>query len=215
MPMGTAFAVSEDGLLVTALHVITAIEEQIAARGGRSMAAFAGPDYESGTISVHANFSLTAFDVVTRDPLNDLALLRLSRPLDELKVRNEIYGETLEAVPTVVTLESDAPLDGEMVAISGYPLREPSLVTTAGYIASNWTLDAGQVRYLADVTANPGNSGGPVYRLKDTKVVGVCVAGRLTNIQNTYGELTDLMQAADLTLVVPASAVSQLISQNA
>ena len=43
------------------------------------------------------------------------------------------------------------------------------------------------------------------------KVVGVCVAGKLTNIQHNTGEDADLLQTAGLTYIVPAKAVKLLV----
>lgn len=83
------------------------------------------------------------------------------------------------------------PRDGEPIAVSGFPLNKPVLISTVGHLASSWPIeiDATNVgftpgvprvereTYLADVTANAGNSGGPVYRLSDSAVIGVLVAG--------------------------------------
>src|SRR5438132_584434 len=78
----------------------------------------------------------------------------------------KVGPDELEASTKKCELELEIPADGEPIAISGYPLAEPTLVTTSGHIACSWTIHNHQDHYLADVTANPGNSGGPVYRLQ-------------------------------------------------
>lgn len=72
--------------------------------------------------------------------------------------------------------------------MSGYPLNSPTLITTTGNLASGWASteqqisDNGNIRtvninnYLADISVNPGNSGGPTYRVDDGCVIGVCTA---------------------------------------
>jgi S1-C subfamily serine protease len=112
-----------------------------------------------------------------------------------------------------IVLESGRPIDGTEIAISGYPLGEPTFVTTRGTIASAWTTGPSSDRfvewYLGDITANPGNSGGPVYRVTDARVVGVCKAGKLTPISGGEGS-----QTAGLTIIVPAIHVAELMDRH-
>jgi len=53
--------------------------------------------------------------------------------------------------------------DGRLVEA---PLGTAFATSDAGHIASNWALDKGAERLIGDVTANPGNSGGPSTLLK-------------------------------------------------
>ena len=43
--------------------------------------------------------------------------------------------------------EDRRPREGERGAVSGYPLNEPSLVTTSGHIASAWGIDIKEVSH--------------------------------------------------------------------
>jgi hypothetical protein len=45
------------------------------------------------------------------------------------------------SVLVVDCLDGDAPRDGTAIVVSGYPLGEAALVTTAGVIASRWSVD--------------------------------------------------------------------------
>lgn len=208
--LGTGFAVGPARAIVTALHVVSGAEEHIRQVGGELNVGFAGPDVDEPGISIRANFVHGPASVMDRDEANDLALLDASVPpmsvvVEEREYKTELVGAQL----------GDRPVrDGESVACSGYPLGEPSLVTTSGAVASRWALDdvpghGFQERFLGDFTANPGNSGGPVYRLEDGRVVGVLVAGKLRRVVGAPGH-----HAAGLSVVVPAAAVAELLKRN-
>jgi S1-C subfamily serine protease len=212
IPLGTAFAVSDDGVLVTAFHVVKAAEDAIAKQSGHLIAAFAGPDVDTPQIKIHAAFTGTSVAVIGRDEAHDLALLKL--PTDKLSdITIKVGPDGAEAKPSACHMDAVTPANGEPIAISGYPLAEPSLVTTSGHIASNWTLNNHQEHYLGDITANPGNSGGPVYRLSDSKVIGVCVGGKLTSVRNAVGNPSQMLHSAGLTFIVPASVIKPLLDK--
>jgi S1-C subfamily serine protease len=208
-PVGTAFAVSEAGWLVTALHVVEAGEQALAAETGGLLAMFAGPNIIGPPITIRASFSGQEVVVVDRDADHDLALLRTSsESLEPFVVQLGPQGVGTHPHPARIAIER--PRDGEPVAISGYPLGEPALITNSGSIATAWALDSKlEDLYLGDFTANPGNSGGPVYRLSDSSVIGVCVAGKLIPIQGGAGR-----QTAGLTVMVPCAYVVALLAKN-
>lgn len=207
-PIGTAFAISDEGHLVTALHVIELAEKHLGT-GAETYFGFAGPDIDTPQLKMRANFVFERGRVIARDKDNDLAVIKLDKNALE-DVRFSVGPGFAQAVPKPCKLEIARPQNGEGIAISGYPLTEPSLVTTAGTIASNWALDNGHERFLGDITANPGNSGGPVYLQKSGKVVGVCVAGKLTNTLDSLGNPADLLHSAGLTFIVPSQAIVDL-----
>ena len=100
------------------------------------------------------------------------------------------------------TLNPDRPRDGALVGISGYPFGEPVLVTNSGSMATSWSTDITEMSlpvtpfrfpdiadvYLADVEANPGNSGGPVYLTENATVIGMCVGSKRAPICDETGE---------------------------
>lgn len=208
--IGTGFAIAE-GYIITANHVAAALEEENVPEGTKLKVGLAAPNYDDGNIKVRAAFMLFNCEVVAVSEQNDIALLKVNQPWEELRATNQINGVDMTTRATPSKLEFDRPTEGERVAISGFPLQEPSMVTTSGIIASSWTLVDGSERYLADVTANPGNSGGPVYLVKTGEVVGVCVAGKLTNVVDFDGNTADLLHSAGLTYVVPATAIKKLL----
>ncbi len=212
VPIGTAFAGTDDGRLITALHVVIGAEKLASEHGAQIFYGFAGPDVTTSAVKIRANFTLKTGKVIKRDELNDLAVVKLDvEKLADMRFSVQLGKELIEAVPEPCILVTELLDAGEMIACSGYPLSEPSLVTTAGHLASNWSLIEGQERYLGDITVNPGNSGGPVYLAKTGKVIGVCVANKLTNAVNREGGPSELWHAAGLTVIVPAPAVVEIL----
>jgi S1-C subfamily serine protease len=203
--VGTGFVVARDGDLC---HVVTAnhvVEEIDSGAGERLNVAFAMPDVVTPEISVRAGFIGTGASVVEAVADKDLALLKVINSPGALAVA----GRPVEAYRTPARLSTSQNRDGVALAVSGYPLAEPSLVTNAGVLASTFSMEGEQELLLGDFTANPGNSGGPIYTVSDAQVVGVCTAGRLAPLFGGTGAY-----AAGLTLIVPAAEVAALLDRN-
>ena len=88
------------------------------------------------------------------------------------------------------------------------------MVTTAGHVANAWAADVAQSPtptsadlYILDLSANPGNSGGPVYRIADGSVVGVCIQIKLARLE--AGVIN-----AGLAVARPAKYVAELMAAN-
>jgi S1-C subfamily serine protease len=201
--IGTGFWVSDAGLLLTARHVIEAGNEVISHMPGSRLAlGLAIPNLTGPPITIRASFEITDAEVVEEDPRHDLALLRApnnpfqsGRPSGVHKAGPDSWG--VNAMYGLPGLDTSPLHDGERIAVSGYPLAEPALITTSGGIASAFGTQTQHVQspsapagftvpdvadsYIADVAVNPGNSGGPVYRVADGRVIGVCVAFRIAS----------------------------------
>jgi len=207
--LGTGFVVTEARHVVTAKHVIDAIDFA----GGQSVnVAFAGPDVDTPGLQMRANFAGTQGEVVDSVAEHDLALIEVPGA-SSLTFRVQAGERLIESVPMPARLNRDRLREGVELAVSGYPLAQPSLVTNAGILASSFspdgTLGDWKDRYLGDFTANPGNSGGPVYTVYDGAVIGVCVAGRLAPVVGGVGA-----HAAGLTVIVPIGEVLALMERN-
>ncbi|HEY5193118.1 MAG TPA: serine protease [Solirubrobacteraceae bacterium] len=179
IPLGTGFVISDKGYVVTAKHVIAATADLRSAvpEGDHIVGVgFAHPNAEGPAAARSRVFRVIRYDVVGFDSRNDLALLQLRTNPFELQA-GQLQGREVGVVGLqlgVASLRVDRPRDGTPIAISGYPLGEPALVSTAGTIASGWSVDLrdtlvsdgkwgyAQVdvadRYLADVQTNGGNS---------------------------------------------------------
>lgn len=102
--------------------------------------------------------------------------------------------------------------EGSQLAVSGYALNQPSLVTNAGVLACTLSSEVRlcdmKVRHLADFTAHPGNSGGPVFSLQDGAVIGVCVSGRLAPV---LGRLTVIVPAVDVIAMLDRNGLTATV----
>lgn len=222
--LGTGFLVSEEGWVVTARHVVEAAQELTGSPapsvvGVHVGVSYAGPAIDSPGMQMRASFVKVDSVVVAESVEDDLALLQLGRGLQDLFGNLRVGPDAMPAPkPRAVTLSTTRPREGVPIAVSGYPLQEPSLVTTAGVLASSWAMEnmhKGRFadRYLADLTANPGNSGGPAYLTDTAEVIGVLVAGRLVPIHGLPPDAPALMTPANLSVLVPAKAVAIMLDQ--
>jgi S1-C subfamily serine protease len=234
MPLGTGFLVSEDAHVVTAQHVIAAIRNLPAQFPGAQISVGVGLALPN-TENMRANFSVTGFDLVSEDTRHDLALLRMNQnPFQGEMTSGIVVNDTpMELLHRVATISRERPRDGDGIAVSGYPLGETVLLTNSGIIASSWSTTVDEMphprmpdvtipeirdTYLADVKTNPGNSGGPVYSTRDGTVIGVLVAGRLTNViaGDQPATLNDVALTADagVSVVVPTRYACEMLDRH-
>jgi hypothetical protein len=125
---------------------------------------------------------MLAAAVVATDEPNDLALLKMEHTVFLTHGVPHPSGGRYPA--TLAELEAERPEDGESVLISGFPLGYRYILNGEGIIACSWgdqgllqsveELETGSAiddvpldRYLVDVSVNPGNGGGPCYRVAD------------------------------------------------
>ena len=187
--LGTGFLVHESGVFATAEHVVAAAYNGAPkeARRTRILVAFAIPNFERRGISMTQSFAFVEVAAIARDATADVALLRTTKPFSMSAgiLASSNPSENVTMRHRVAVLSSGPLRDGERVATSGYPLEEPVLITTSGYIAGSpieqlrvpgghpaWPFLSKRV-VLADMQVNFGNSGGPVYRVPDGAVVGL------------------------------------------
>jgi len=204
--LGTGFLVTTT-VVVTAKHVVDAV-----AAGQTLNVGFAAPSIDSAVMRIRAGFFRSGGNVIAEAPEHDLALIDVERAVQ--MASQVVWGDqNVQLLPRPARLARGTLREGTAIAISGYPLNEPSLVTTGGVLASSFSHvhEAGrsEERHLGDITANPGNSGGPVYRVADASVVGVCVGGRLAPVTGGEG----LHHAAGLTIIVPVAEVLGLLER--
>jgi S1-C subfamily serine protease len=163
---GTGFVVRDDGYMVTALHVVRKAESrlpEIQASGKQVVACLNAP---AGA------YECEEVEVVGTDDRNDLAVLKIKRPMGP---------ESLRAL----SLASEKPtVDAELWA-AGYPERNArKLAVASGKFFSgdvpgdasakvDPTTPAGKL-WFAEMKVENGESGGPVY-LRNGSVIGVMV----------------------------------------
>lgn len=210
--LGTAFFVNDEAFVITARHVI---------QGGLRLVTNTDAQRKNINISMGlpnsdnfvGNRVLVDFDVIDDDENKDLTLIKLRMNPFRGEVRSGVRmaGAEIPIPVSVPNLRRDRPREGEWIGISGYPFEQRSLVTNSGYIASVWTIP----NYLADVEVNPGNSGGPVYLVKDSSIIGVCVASHGSPIWDEHGQkIKNRFYSAGLTQFVPSASVLELLDRN-
>jgi len=225
---GTGFFVSDGGYVLTARHVVEAARQQ----GGRLLAGLAMPDIDT-PMKMRGTFVLEECDIIKEDERHDLALLRLRNNPFTGTTPSGMWKDTdgsigLNGMYGVPKFNSDRPRDGERVAVSGYPLSLPALITTSGGIASGSAIDLKEVQppgapsgfvvsdvkdsYLADVAVNPGNSGGPVYNVASGAIIGVCVAFRIAQL--ALDPNTTIPYNSGLSIVVPIKYGLELLARH-
>lgn len=230
--IGTGFIVHSGGYVVTAKHVTEGANRLIRECGeGSLQVGLAIPNLE-GPISIRASFEIVDCDVVEEDRRHDLALLKMrNNPFTSGRQPGVSAtaggGMAVNALWGLAPLNVGRPRDGDGIVVSGYPLAYPTLITTAGIIASAWHSESMEVApegapegftipdladaYLADVAVNPGNSGGPVYLQDDGSVIGVCVAFRIADAE--AGGIP-LRYNSGLSIVVPTRYVVEMLGRH-
>jgi S1-C subfamily serine protease len=210
MTLGTGFVVGAAARhVLTAKHVVTTPDGEVLEQ---ILVGFPGPNVTTPVLVMRGNFVSIVCSIIDTSGDDDLALIELpEKPFGGWEIG--IYGGATFQPPRSATFAQDRCREGTEIAVSGYPLGEPSLVTNAGVLASDFTLLPGpgksQERLLGDLTANPGNSGGPVYSVQDANVIGILVAGRLTPLAEGEGAVS-----AGLALIVPATVGAAFLEKN-
>jgi S1-C subfamily serine protease len=233
--VGTGFWAHPEGLVLTARHVSRDAQAAIAATpGARLRLGLAIPNLTGPPITIRSSFEIMDVEILEEDPRHDVALLRApNNPFTSGRTSGVHQVGTswgVNALFGLASLSDQAVRDGEGIAVSGYPLAEPALVTTSGAIASAFGSDIQEIQaaggpagflvpdsadsYLADVAVNPGNSGGPVYRIADGSVLGVCVAFRIAagTLEN---HPSPFFYNSGLSVVVPIKYGQSLIARHA
>jgi S1-C subfamily serine protease len=226
-PIGSGVIVrggdEERGVVATALHVVRGVA------GEELQIGFPVPPSEQ----VRGGLTMLSATVIATDERNDLALLEMEHNAILRRGVPHLSGGTYPA--TMAELDAARPEDGEDVMISGFPMGYRYILSSAGIIACSWGdqgidhfLDEPEHgvspeipldRYLVDISVNQGNSGGPCYRVSDQRVVGICEALQLieVDIEDDGIDAVDepqrtVLQKADITFVVPAKYVIALLA---
>jgi S1-C subfamily serine protease len=185
------------------------------------------PEINTAQVKVQGAFNVFEFDIVEQDNRHDLALLKFRKNPFDIKFTGGIKAgdNVINTASRVISakIAKSKPKDGEQIIISGYPGVATTLVTTVGHVATTGETDFGEIEvpspfpqipglikqfdvmdlYLGDITANPGNSGGPVYLSKTGEVIGVCTAIKL--VRNYY---------AGLAILVPIRYAVELLQKH-
>ncbi len=196
--VGSGFAVADGLHIVTNAHVLPAVLD---------------PEKRErvGIMTLQGPLKMFRYARIVRtDPVHDLALLR-------------IEGAPL---PAMSLADSDAPAEGEAVAMTGFPIGMAlqQLITHRGMVSSigpivlpalrSQQLDVTMVKRLRepfdiiqlDATAYPGNSGSPLYDPQTGKLQGVIDAVFIKSTKESA-----LTQPTGITYAIPVKYVRALL----
>jgi S1-C subfamily serine protease len=232
---GTGFLINTDGVVVTARHVI--YPRGISQPPTKIKVEIRMPTINSEHIKMIASWNVFPSNVVAVDEAHDIAVLKPTQnsPFPEIRVLHS-PPQNITVKPSLGTLDPRQLRDGEPVFTSGYPLELPILITTSGFMASSdpmkfepstphQILDI----YWADMQANPGNSGGPLFSLASGNVIGMVVADKLTPVvfadSSTPGQgvtetpngtisVHPLAANSGITVILPAHYIVELLQSN-
>jgi S1-C subfamily serine protease len=211
--VGTGFFVNEKGDVATADHVYeeaNEIVEKLAAAGfkAHSSLTIAFSNLEK----VHHNYFHIDFTIRDQDTVHDIAVVSPTDPT-QIKAIGPLNGALglPKPGPMAVTFDLPRPRDGDSIYACGYPLNAEALTTTSGSIATVWGHENLQTAkkhgsadetdvYRLDLKVNPGNSGGPVFEIRNGSVIGMIV-----EYQGLPG---------DIAIVVPSHYITELLQKN-
>jgi S1-C subfamily serine protease len=197
--VGTGFFVNDSGDVITAGHVGNDVRQIIETLNAHEIHAIvligvSLPNFESNHLTVASGTQVFPATLTATNAEHDIAIFHTTdNPFTNMRPLIGGPGAAAYPPPTVTFLHLalTKPRDGDEIFACGFPFGEPGLVTTSGALASAWkseTLMTAQAAGLSDTTltdtywvdlrVNPGNSGGPIFRMRDHAVLGIVVEGK-------------------------------------
>lgn len=223
---GTGFCVDPSGVVVTARHVIRDYYREILkAPLPHSHLEAKTPIRKPSFSVVFFRKGIDKFEALYTEVINFILPFEGDHPEDDVAVLRipkcpEFWGT---GYPHLELGDLSSARPGEEVAIAGYPLRfdltdSRSVDLNRGIIGridekigddKRWQI----TKLVLDITANPGNSGGPVFETDFGGVLGLVSAERPRDLPKAPTKFKGLFQIpAGLVYCIPSAVVAKAIS---
>ncbi|EOG8707499.1 serine protease [Bacillus cereus] len=165
--LGTCTLINRQNLLVTAAHVVNGSDKDLVIKINDN---FQG-SYQDTTIDMSRVFPVKIEKI---DPLRDVCILS--------------FKEGIEGRSPLEVGNSDAILPGEEVTIFGFPhsdlgrivLTQQTCEVGAKILLSTKTIKSKHL--VLNIQARPGQSGGPVIRNSDNKIIAILIGAYVPTI---------------------------------
>lgn len=164
---------------------------------------------KNATATVVINSKGEAFkaEILLKDDAKDLAILKI-KDSDFKNVKNLPYGIAKNAAPL-----------GEEIYTLGYPRNE--IVYNFGHLSAKTGYKGDSLSYQIQMSANPGNSGGPVFNRKgevigiinSRQTEGVGISFAITS-KNIYNLLQEVKKSDTAVQKIKLNANSQIRQKN-
>ena len=202
---GSGFIITQDGYIVTNLHVINKNTSQNEAAGNSANATVD----VSGTYNyavfdnakIDGKYVLFSLEIVSYDQKEDMAVLKF---VNTFSYYNE-NEQKISGFENVCSLETDTVSQGESLVAIGNALGY-GLSVTEGIVSvaemSGYISEYGHNFIQTDCPINSGNSGGPMFNANGN-VVGI----------NSMGLSESLQAYENVSWVIPAASLQQFLDE--
>ena len=192
--LGSAFAVRQDGYLLTAAAVVKDQSEL-----------FISPAEEPTGFQALTREKLRCFGAkaVAQDARNNVALLKLTEP-SQLRLPADLLGDSTAILP------------GAAVMHLGFAFGRHgslALIARSGCLAAKTLDSAGQKQLLVEGVAYSGSAGGPLIDVGRSRIVGVMLSPMALMPKDESGKKFPLPQQTDLSLAAPIETAAVLLAE--
>jgi S1-C subfamily serine protease len=194
---GSAVWLGDSGYLATCEHVVHGLTGPFVV--GVSRGPFVGGNAQTQVV-VGGMMPYISVTLVASDADSDVAILKAEKAPSAIQFGPTVSGATKVETPQYATvlkgakLNPEYPKPGEVIFLAGYPLEGHDFIFASGNysnVGMPGAKNASGIRLMLSITANPGNSGGPVFNEKG-ELVGLLegyVAGQQKDSAQQYVQI--------------------------